>query len=59
MLPWGDKVDLRRSDTRLDQFETLVPLPANGVGADPVVTYILTDKAHNRTQVTVDLSDKA
>jgi hypothetical protein len=35
----------------------VVPVPKGFGGGPQRVTYILTDRAHNRTTVTVDLSD--
>lgn len=56
LLPWGDKIDLRPSDTEKDVFEASAPVPSASVGTTPKVTFVLTDRAHNRTAITVDLS---
>lgn len=55
---WGGRVDLHRNG-QIDQFATDAA-PAQG-WCEPraAVTYILTDKAHNRTTTTVELSDRA
>lgn len=56
LLPWGDKADLHRSDTETSVFQASVPLPTDAGVAAQAVTFVLTDKAHNRTSITVDLS---
>ncbi len=56
LLPWGTKTDLSRSDTSPDQFGAVVPLPPGYANAKTAVTYVLTDKAHNRTTITVDMA---
>ncbi len=59
LLPWGDKADLKPSTAREHRFFALIPIPRDWIakrGAAAVVTYILTDRAHNRTTVTIDLS---
>jgi hypothetical protein len=61
LLPWGDKVEMKPSTVNEHRFMVTVPLP-NGHTASThaphsdVVTYILTDKAHNRTVITVDMT---
>lgn len=55
LLPSGAKVELKPSAQDSRRFVAIVDAPQSD-GATPVVTYILTDRAHNRTQITVDLS---
>lgn len=59
LLPWGDRMDLKPSTSREHRFFALAPMPRDWTrksGKAAVVTYILTDRAHNRTTVTIDLS---
>ena len=56
LLPWGARIDLHPSDTEKNVFESAIPVPGSAVGATPKVTFVLTDTAHNRTAITVDLS---
>ncbi len=55
LLPWGDKVELKPSTQRSHTFFGVVPLPPK-VKAPDAVTYVLTDKAHNRTSITIDVA---
>jgi hypothetical protein len=52
LLPWGEEVALRPSATP-GKFFALAQVPAEWRGKALTVTYILTDAAHNRTQVVV------
>ncbi|HVF84863.1 MAG TPA: hypothetical protein VM821_02690, partial [Abditibacteriaceae bacterium] len=61
LLPWGEKVELKPSNIHAHRFFALVTPPASPDGAtsprqgdDFSVTYILTDRAHNRASITVD-----
>jgi hypothetical protein len=56
LLPWGEKVQLTSSTVEPGRFFGLVPVPPGYVGKTVVVTYVLTDKAHNRTTITVDMT---
>ena len=57
LLPWGEKALLQPVTDHADRFAAVVPVPKGFGGGPQRVTYILTDRAHNRTTVTVDLSD--
>lgn len=56
LLPWGDKLELKPSNVAAHRFFALVEVSKEHRGLNGAVTYILTDKAHNRTQITVDVS---
>lgn len=53
LLPWGEPVPLGPSPDRPGRFFALVPVPAGREGQAPAVTFVLTDRAHNRTAITV------
>jgi hypothetical protein len=55
VLPWGDMVELRPS-SQAHRFFALVPLPVNRNSPTNDVTFIVTDRAHNRTNVIVEMS---
>ena len=55
LLPWGEKAELKLSPVSQSRFFALAPIP-QGQQAPAQVTYILTDRAHNRTTITVDVS---
>lgn len=55
LLPWGDKIELSPASGKPHQFFGLAPLPANQTMDSLAVTYVLTDRAHNRTTITVDM----
>jgi hypothetical protein len=57
LLPWGEKATLHPVTEHADRFAALVPIPKGFSDGPQRVTYILTDRAHNRTTVTVDLSE--
>jgi len=57
LLPWGDPVSLQPSTQTANRFFALVPLPSEFEGKVATVTFVLTDKAHNRTTVTVNMED--
>lgn len=64
LLPWGEEISLQPG-SRPHTFFALIPLPSNLSSQKQsgqqlsapkgAVTYILTDKAHNRTVITVDM----
>lgn len=54
LLPWGEQTPLKPSAER-NHFFALVPIPLAQRGTSAAVTYIVTDKAHNRTVITVDM----
>jgi hypothetical protein len=61
LLPWGDKVEMKPSTVNEHRFMATVQLPSTQTAStdsprSDVVTYILTDKAHNRTVITVDMT---
>lgn len=51
VLPWGERRELSTAGD--GRFFALAPLPAEQTATPLAVTYILTDKAHNRTTLTV------
>jgi hypothetical protein len=55
LLPWNEKVHLAASTQNPQRFFAVVETPAAWQGRALQVTYLLTDKAHNRTVITVDL----
>ncbi len=52
VLPWGEVVALRSSQP--GRFFALAPVPDAQRGGGGPVTYVLTDRAHNRTTFSVD-----
>jgi hypothetical protein len=56
LLPWGERVELKPS-TQPHRFFTLVPVPPAQSGATFAVTFVLTDQAHNRTTVQVEVAE--
>jgi hypothetical protein len=54
LLPWGEAIELKPSSVA-HRFFALAPIPPGHPSRKGAVTYILTDRAHNRTTVTVDL----
>ncbi|HEX8834568.1 MAG TPA: hypothetical protein VF719_10230, partial [Abditibacteriaceae bacterium] len=54
LLPWGEKAALTIGPN--GRFATRVAAPVNYRGNLSTVTFVLTDKAHNRTTLTLDLS---
>lgn len=56
LLPWGDRVELAPSTGPGKRFAAITPVPDAYRGKDAAVTFILTDRAHNRTTLTVDMS---
>ena len=54
LLPWGEEVGLLPAGSP-HRFFALVPLSPARRAAASVVTYILTDHAHNRTAITVNM----
>jgi hypothetical protein len=57
LLPWGEQVALRPAG-RPRHFFGSVPVPPAHRGRADRITFILTDRAHNRTMVTVDMEDR-
>jgi hypothetical protein len=57
LLPWGASVSLNPSTQEPNRFFALVAVPLDHPGKAAVVTFVLTDKAHNRTTVTVNRED--
>ncbi len=55
LLPWGEKIELKLSPNGEHRFFALATVPG-GESAPEKVTYILTDLAHNRTTIEVDVS---
>ena len=54
ILPWGERVDLAQGQS--SAFEAKAQVPEAWGAKAGVVTYILTDRAHNRTRVLVDMA---
>jgi len=52
ITPWGARVELARGHN--GEFAAQIPIPVEWGVARGVVRYILTDDAHNRTEITVD-----
>lgn len=57
LLPWGDALRMNRSTQTANRFFALVPQPSEYRGKVAAVTFVLTDKAHNRTTVLVNMED--
>jgi hypothetical protein len=55
LLPWGAECSLRPS-AQPHSFFGLVPIPSAWRSAPAIVTFVLTDKAHNRTVLHVDMT---
>ncbi|WP_157947495.1 VIT domain-containing protein [Abditibacterium utsteinense] len=51
-LPWNERVELRRNESGI--FSGEVAVPAQFAAQKTKVRFILTDKAHNRTEIWVD-----
>jgi hypothetical protein len=56
LLPWGDRTELRPEVNQHVVFGARVAVPAEWQGRPVPVTFILTDRAHNRTTVMVDMN---
>ena len=56
LLPWGERIEMEPS-AQPHRYFALVPVPPQHRGAMLTVTFVLTDKAHNRTVLTVDATD--
>jgi Ca-activated chloride channel homolog len=54
LLPWGDKAVLRPAELQGAHWSTLVPVPPGEEGTPHRVTFVLTDRAHNRTTIQVE-----
>jgi Ca-activated chloride channel family protein len=58
ILPWGARVELRPTSARGDHYTGMAEIPEDWRQSKwHTVTYVLTDRAHNRTTVTVDVSE--
>ena len=55
LLPWSQKVELTASTQNSNRFFALADVPAEWRGKAAQITYVLTDKAHNRTTISVDM----
>jgi hypothetical protein len=53
LLPWNQKVELMPSENTSNQFFALTPVPEDFQKSTFPVTFVLTDKAHNRAEITV------
>lgn len=56
LLPWGAKVELTPSPAAAGRFEAAVPVPPAWNGRAGAVRLLLTDRAHNRMTLVVDLN---
>jgi hypothetical protein len=56
LLPWGERLEMQRSRSRADRFFARIPIPSGGAAGASVVKFIITDRAHNRTTMLVDVS---
>jgi hypothetical protein len=54
LLPWNAKVELMPSENTSNQFFALTPVPEGYGKSTFPVTFVLTDKAHNRAEITVE-----
>gem|GEM_PF-1645610 len=54
LLPWNHKVELMPSENTANQFYALTPVPESYGESTFPVTFVLTDKAHNRAEITVE-----
>lgn len=54
LLPWNAKVELMPSENTSNQFFALTPVPESYDKSTFPVTFVLTDKAHNRAEITVE-----
>ena len=50
--PWNARIELRRGENGV--FAAPLEVPAAWAGRKAVVTFVLTDAAHNRTEISVD-----
>jgi hypothetical protein len=57
VLPWGERVELTRSTDGARFFGNVI-VPPSHRGDAIAVTVVLTDKAHNRTALTLDVSQE-
>lgn len=61
LLPWGERVELRAGAAEANEikrrFSTVVPVPNTYQSDTSVVTFIVTDNAHNRTSLTVEMEN--
>lgn len=55
LLPWNQKVEMAASTEIANRFFALAEVPADWQDKALQITYVLTDKAHNRTTIAVDL----
>lgn len=56
ILPWNEKIALQPAQLKANSFFAAVPVPAEYSGKKFEVTYIVTDAAHNRTQLSAEVS---
>jgi Ca-activated chloride channel family protein len=56
LLPWGERAPMTAPATQPGRFSALCPVPPAYQGKAITVAFILTDRAHNRTTLTVDAS---
>jgi len=55
VLPWGERLEMKSSSVP-HRFFALAPLPSDWQGGTVGVTLVLTDKAHNRTTLSVEVA---
>lgn len=53
VLPWGERVDL--ADSGLSSWAAALKVPANWPKGNTLITVVLLDGAHDRTEVSLDL----
>jgi len=56
LLPWGDRMEMAPDTGQGMHFSALTPVPSEYQGKGVIVTFILTDRAHNRTTFSMDMS---
>jgi Ca-activated chloride channel family protein len=57
LLPWGERTEMTPANAQQTRYSALQTIPAAYQGKQFAATFILTDRAHNRTTVTVDASE--
>ncbi|MCW3099459.1 MAG: uncharacterized protein JWL77_5077 [Chthonomonadaceae bacterium] len=56
LLPWGERIEMTPSTTEASHFAAIVARPTLFLHKAAQVTFILTDRAHNRTLITIDMN---
>ena len=56
LMPWGEKLALSPSTQMENGFFALAPCPNDYSAPVSQITFLVTDRAHNRTTITVDMN---